>query len=265
MTVATTAGDHGNHAGELLSALVDGELSEDERQRVEAHLDGCSRCSHELHLLERSRAALLALPELEPPGDFIGAIVARRHRLILRGALGSFAVALASAVLMLATDLAPAPAVQPELASLTAEHSTTAVTAPDTSFTDSSATFDGVRVDNQVAGFDLVAVRETDRVVHAVYRQDQRVVSIYGQRGRLDWNALPAGGSRGELAGRDVWQADDESSTVLDAGGVVITIVGEGTEVQAVLASEVGEVSSPSWWDRAHDAAQTVLGDFHFG
>lgn len=251
------------HPGELLSALVDGELGPDERRGVDEHLAGCDSCRHEVAALERARELLRSLPELDPPVDFIEAIVRRRHRLLVRGTLGAFAAAVVVAVVALSSDVLPEPRVEPELAALATEHATTAVTAPDTR--SASATFDDVAVVNEVAGFELVAVRSADDVVHAMYRRDGDVVSLFRQAGAVDWGSLPDEGSRLTVGERDVWQAADASSTVVDADGAVLTLVGGDPAVRIELASEVVEAPSPGWWDRAHDAAQTVLGAFDFG
>ncbi len=57
------------HPSELLSALLDGELSEQERAHVMDHLNKCSTCEGELNGLHSARAAVRSLPLLElPPG-----------------------------------------------------------------------------------------------------------------------------------------------------------------------------------------------------
>lgn len=260
----TDAPFEANHAGELLSALADGELDSVDHAAVQRHLDTCDMCRREFDLIERSRSALLALPELDLPSDLIEQIVRRRHRLLIRGALGGFAAAIIAAALLLTADLLPDPPVEPELAALASDHTTTAVTAPDAPTLSSTTSFGPVQVDNEVVGFDLVSVSEQDDIVHAVYRRGQKVVSVFQQVGEVDWDALPNDGERLRFSGRDGWQALDSSSTVLDADGVVLVFVGDA-EAQEALASEVGTSPSPRWWDRAHDAAQSVLGAFDFG
>ena len=57
------------HPGDLLSALLDGELAPAEAAAVVAHLDGCPACAAERDEVAAARAALRALPALEaPPG-----------------------------------------------------------------------------------------------------------------------------------------------------------------------------------------------------
>ena len=56
-----------SHPGELLSAYLDGELSHAEVAEVLRHLDDCGSCRDELSGLDAARAAVRALPVLDPP------------------------------------------------------------------------------------------------------------------------------------------------------------------------------------------------------
>jgi anti-sigma factor RsiW len=51
---------------ELLSAYLEGELSEAEKREVDAHLAGCPSCAELLSLLRETQGALSAFPEIEP-------------------------------------------------------------------------------------------------------------------------------------------------------------------------------------------------------
>ena len=44
-----------DHVGELLSGYIDGELTQQARQRVEVHCDGCAECSNNLDELRALR------------------------------------------------------------------------------------------------------------------------------------------------------------------------------------------------------------------
>lgn len=58
------------HPSELeLLAHVEGELEEAERERVTAHVVGCSTCAGTVAELEAARAALRSSPLLEPPPE----------------------------------------------------------------------------------------------------------------------------------------------------------------------------------------------------
>jgi hypothetical protein len=57
--MTSKTGTIGDHVGDLLSGYIDGELTQQERQQVEAHCDGCAECStvlDELRALRRTVA-----------------------------------------------------------------------------------------------------------------------------------------------------------------------------------------------------------------
>lgn len=56
-----------NHPGDLLSALLDGELARGEHRDVTAHLDGCEQCRADFEAITSARSALRSLPVLDPP------------------------------------------------------------------------------------------------------------------------------------------------------------------------------------------------------
>lgn len=56
-----------NHPSELISAYLDGELSDRERADLMRHLAGCGKCSAELEETHEIRAAVRSLPMLELP------------------------------------------------------------------------------------------------------------------------------------------------------------------------------------------------------
>jgi anti-sigma factor RsiW len=60
--------------GELLSALLDGELTPSERARVDAHLDAHPGARADLEALSATRALLRGLPWAEPPTGALAAI-----------------------------------------------------------------------------------------------------------------------------------------------------------------------------------------------
>lgn len=68
-----------NHeeGGLLLSALVDNELSPQERARIEGHLQACMECRSELASLRRAKALLAAAPRRAMPSELVAAIEAR--------------------------------------------------------------------------------------------------------------------------------------------------------------------------------------------
>jgi anti-sigma factor RsiW len=70
---------------ELLTALVDNELTDAEKAVVEAHLPGCPKCRAQVESLRAAIATLAALPALEPSARFEEPVLAalrptRLHR-----------------------------------------------------------------------------------------------------------------------------------------------------------------------------------------
>lgn len=69
---------------ELLSAYLEGELSEDARRGLEAHCASCPDCAALLAALRETREALAGFPEAEPPAGLMAglyAIPARKRKL----------------------------------------------------------------------------------------------------------------------------------------------------------------------------------------
>lgn len=61
------------HAGDLLSAWLDGELTPAEATEVATHVDGCAACGAERDQVEASRMAVRSLPSLEAPAGVLRA------------------------------------------------------------------------------------------------------------------------------------------------------------------------------------------------
>lgn len=72
------------HAGDLLSALVDGELGARQAFEVRAHLEACARCASELDRVSEARRVVRSLPTLEPPIPLLAR--ARRRTVWLKAA-----------------------------------------------------------------------------------------------------------------------------------------------------------------------------------
>src|SRR4051794_41427509 len=63
------------HLGDLLSALLDGELEYGEAAAARAHLQGCPFCRAELEATAGARDLVRALPMMEMPADLLDAVV----------------------------------------------------------------------------------------------------------------------------------------------------------------------------------------------
>jgi len=58
------------HLGDLLSGLLDGELTQRAVEAAQAHLSVCPACLHELEDVGAARAWVRGLPVVEPPAGF---------------------------------------------------------------------------------------------------------------------------------------------------------------------------------------------------
>src|SRR3954451_20395015 len=59
------------HLGDVISAYLDGELSEPDRAAAEAHLATCMACAAELEATQSIRSVVRALPAVDPPFGLI--------------------------------------------------------------------------------------------------------------------------------------------------------------------------------------------------
>ncbi|MFB3895233.1 MAG: anti-sigma factor [bacterium] len=66
-----------NQVQSKLQDYLEQALPEVERQELESHLTECAECRQELHTLKDLVQCLEALPELDPPSDLAGTIMAR--------------------------------------------------------------------------------------------------------------------------------------------------------------------------------------------
>jgi anti-sigma factor RsiW len=65
-----------SHLGERLTALVDGELNHDERDRALAHLACCEQCRAEADAQRRLKRRLRSLTDVTPSADLLGRLQA---------------------------------------------------------------------------------------------------------------------------------------------------------------------------------------------
>jgi anti-sigma factor RsiW len=90
------------HLGDLVSALLDGELTQAERAAADAHLASCPACRAALQATASARSLLRALSPVEPPFAFYEHMRRAEHR--RRPAPWLAAAAAAAAVVTLAVS-----------------------------------------------------------------------------------------------------------------------------------------------------------------
>ena len=91
-----------SHLGELLSGYLDGEVSSEESAAVREHLGDCGACRDELQAVMEARAAVRALPLLEPPAFLLPAEEASHRRRWYMPIAAAAAVVVVAAGLLLA-------------------------------------------------------------------------------------------------------------------------------------------------------------------
>ena len=117
-----------SHLGDLLSALLDGELGGAERRDAEHHLAGCEGCRLELALVESARGALRGLPSLELPPGLVPAPPRRRRWMPAPAWITATAVAVALAVGLVVGPGEPGAAF--EMGTLSEQHTARVVGDP---------------------------------------------------------------------------------------------------------------------------------------
>jgi hypothetical protein len=225
---------------ELLSAGLDGDLSPDERSAADAWVERSAAARAERDALLGVKAALAALPGVEPPPGFLEAmlehgsprpavvVVARRQHRWGRSPAALAVSALATAAAWVVVAGAAAEPVQPPV--------------------------DGV----QAAALDVAGLRSADaddapiqragrlELVEAMHHDDEVLavlgdrggtrVAVLRQEGPVDWADLPDG-DRGRLAGATTWV--DLTS---DPGVARVVVARDGavyTLVSADMAADV--------------------------
>jgi predicted anti-sigma-YlaC factor YlaD len=118
------------HAGDLLSALLDGELGSTDEAGVRAHLLECEACRRELDIVADGRRVLRGLPQLEPP---FGMLQRARHpaRRWAHAAVAALAAGAAASVAMVGLAAPREAPVSPPVARFVDVHTASASASGD--------------------------------------------------------------------------------------------------------------------------------------
>lgn len=128
------------HLGDVLSALLDGELPRPHEEAARAHLAACPACADELAAVEQARAWLRGLPAVDPPFGFYERILldgpervaAFTVRPSLRRRAGMSALGAAAAAVTVLGVGSPSPRpVSPAVPRLVEAHATSASVGAD--------------------------------------------------------------------------------------------------------------------------------------
>jgi sigma-E factor negative regulatory protein RseB len=116
-------------------------------------------------------------------------------------------------------------------------------------------------------GFHLVArYQQAPGVVQLFYSDGLFNVSVFEQRGDLDWGALPSGGTDGSVSDQQTRSDETAAGPVLfwNTGGSVFTCISDApADAVTGIVSTFANASDNS--DAIHDAIHFVLGPFSWG
>ena len=281
----------GLHAGDALSALLDGQLSVADAAAVRAHVATCDVCERELDDVRAARRLVRSLPAQEPPPGFLAALLhhddvvvpLRPRRTVLAAVSGSVAAGLV--LLVLSAASVTLSSVEPEVAASVERHASTvgaleaegqiaragerfvspASVPPTTSAVRSSDDLPApYHAPETVAGYRLVEAYEMADGVHLLYRRGPYALSILETPGELDWDALPEDGTRLRVGAHDAWRWDGGGAEgrlyVVDDDGMVVVLIGdEPGDAVLEVAAALPEARSLSMGSRVQRSVAKAL------
>lgn len=260
-------------SNELLNAYLDGELDADERAQVEAELAESVELRRELAELDATRSLLRALPQLEPERPIqrpaTVPVPSRRPR-----RLGTVVAAVAAIwvfVLGIGVSLGSLPIV-PEVEQLALQHAaaeegdmTMGFEPMDMSKMKDMMDDDPALMTDIGHGMGLDSVYQADDLVQARYSDGEHAVSIFHERGEVDWGDMPEYGEVEMMGDTPIWRSSMSGVTVLvvERGDLVVTVVADG-DMEDDMATMAGTMvpkvdDDPSWWDRLKAAPGNLL------
>jgi anti-sigma factor RsiW len=286
----------GGHPADALSGLIDDELPAGERDVVAAHVQRCPECAEELRGLRAVRAAVRALPPVEPPPGLLDRLVAdpawaaRPRRRPPRRATATAtvtAVAMAVALVLLVPALSGSGPYRPEVeravvrhvasvSALSAVGATTAdggprplaAPAPVTPSTAPPHELDDLPAPYQApaelaGGYRLVDAFSHPEGIQLVYERGRYGLSVFETPGELDRAGL-APRARVVEGPAPAWRLDadgmDGRLVVLEREGMVVTAVGdEPGDAVLAAASSLPEPRPLSVGQRLRRTATQVL------
>lgn len=220
-----------DHLDDELSALLDGELSGDEADAARAHLAECAFCSAELAATARTRDLVRGLPPVDPPEPLTLPDEQPRR-------LPAWVPAAAVVLVALALQSMPAErSVAPQLAGFDRTHASIVQAQPGVGST-RPADAQPVVARTELPGYKRVAASRKGQLVHVLYSDGNRAVSVFAEPGDLAESSLPPGGRPIKVPGHTLWHWTRVDGDVLlwQSDGVVYTAVGDAP-IEQVLAA----------------------------
>ena len=272
---------------ELLDAYVDGELTDGEQAQVAALLERSPEARGELADIERVRGLVRGLPEVEAPFGFYERLrsPARTNRSSRRrrrapGVIFAAVGAVAAAIVLVVAIAPVGDRLTPPVDDLSQRHAMLASSTQE--MPDGYAPIADDQLDSMAPyeapasmdhGYRRVAAYRAPEGVHVVYRSDTGTVSVFEQRGRVQWDGLPSGGTRLQMDGDDAWTATmpaprssaSDDVIVLALDDLVVTVVGSAPHEDVVAVAEaVPSPPAPSMTERVEDTCGWIAEGFGF-
>ena len=263
---------------EWLSAHLDGELSDRESAELGAALADDPALRAELDAIGRVRATLRSAA-VEPPAGSLERIVATLggepdHAPVIplasRRRVPTFA-AVAAAVVIIASVVGGVGGTTsvPALGELVARHEAAAAESEDFMAETIEMPMDkaATMAPTLPADFEMQHAFVDGPTVHLVYQTPQGVaMSVFRQQGSTDMADLPAG-EVSHAGSNPMWSATYGTSyvAVVDSSGFVwVVVAAEPHDTMMVAMMDDLPSRSPSFGDRARDAADAAIRPFRF-
>lgn len=254
------------HAGDLVSARLDGELDEATAAWVDEHLESCTACREVAGAVEVARAWVRRAPSVDA-APVVESVIARRRRLVGTG-LVFVGAALVVLGLLAVTASVSHPRVVPDVEALVAAHETA-----------THDSMDGMRpVDDGGSGYatpvvlgtpqdalERTAVYDGPDLTTVIYSGRTGDVTVYEQPGRVEWDELPDG-TIVRIGTSRAWQGNGEPVVVVtELGDLTVTLVSDD---RRHIDQVVGSLDAPrrtSTGERIHDSCQRLMEIFALG
>lgn len=248
------------HAGDLVSARLDGELDEATAAWVDEHLDSCVACAEVAGAVGVAREWMRSAPAVDA-SPVVGSVIARRRRMIGNG-LVFVGLVLFVLGLLAITSSVTHPTVAPDVDAFVAAHerSSHAESGDMRPVDDVPSIYaTPVVLGAMPSPLERRAVYDGMDLTVAVYEDDAERVTVYQQPGRLDWESLPSG-DRVQVAGRPAWVREGQPVVVVaEVGDLTVTLVADDVAQAERAVADLGAPTRTSTLDRVHDSCQRLL------
>ena len=256
------------HAGDLVSARLDGELDETTAAWVDEHLASCAACADVAGAVGVAREWMRAAPAVDA-SPVVDSVLARRRRMIGNG-LVFVGLALFVLGLLAVTSSVTHPRVVPDVDAFVAAHerSSHAESGDMRPVDDVPSIYaTPVVLGSADAPLERQAMYDGAALTVAVYRggDGDATVSVFQQPGRVAWDELPASALM-DVVAQPAWlRPGSPSVLVTEIGDLAVTLVSDDPARFAEVVSTLDAPRRTSTADRVHDSCQRLMQVFALG